>query len=281
MQKFIDFRIQFQLVPVWPAPEVHIIMFISYLSSENFAPSTINSHVSALSFVHNINGWDNPTDSFLIKKLKEGCRRVNHRVDSRLPITPSLLSKLVKILPVICKSSYEVQLFTAAFLLAFFGFLRVGEFASTDRSGTNDFKLIARDDIAVSGSCLSLRIRYSKTDQRGVQSWLRIEGSSTPHLCPVLAVTNFLESRPQGSGPLFIHFNRQVLSSYQFSFVLKEGIKQIGLSPASFSSHSFRIGAATTAAMSGFSEELIKTYGRWKSSAFQVYIRPNMISMFE
>ena len=127
VDKFIDFRSQVQLPQIWPVPDAHVIMFISFLSIGNFAPSTINSHISALAFVHNVYGWPNPTNNFLIKKMKEGLRRYNSRMDGRLPITPVLLQRLISCLPLICKSSYEVLLFRAAFLLLFFfGFLRIG-----------------------------------------------------------------------------------------------------------------------------------------------------------
>ena len=39
------------------------------------------------------------------------------------------------------------------------------------------------------------------------------------------------------------------------------------------SGHSFQIGAATTAAACGLPESLIKTLGRWESSAYMLYIR--------
>ena len=214
---------------------------------------------------------------FSLKKIKEGLRRNNSRMDGRLPITAALLllQRLISCLPLICKSSYEVLLFRAAFLLAFFGFLRIGEFARTANNQNQDFKLIADSDLRVSGSTLWLKIRYSKTDQQGVTSSLQIEGSSNPHLCPVLAISQYLSSRPLFHGPLFIHLGGEVLKSCQFSHILKEAIKLVGLSPSSFSSHSFRIGAATTAATSGFPDEMIKKFGRWKSSAFEIYIRPH------
>ena len=269
---FIEFRSQFGLEDLWPVPEAHILLFISFLSVKNFAPSTINSHIAALSFVHNVNGWGNPTDSFLVRKVKEGCRRSNRRSDERLPITPVILEQLIRVLPAICKSGYECQLFKAAFLLAFFGFLRVGELAST-RNNTDLNRLISVNDVSISGSSLELRIRFSKTDQRGHSYCIYIEGSRNQELCPVNALSIYLKSRPSKGGPLFIHFNGQVISSYQFTHVLKEGIKVLGLCPNSFGSHSFRIGAATSVAINGFPEETIKSLGRWKSASFKLYIR--------
>jgi hypothetical protein len=98
------------------------------MSSSGYAPSSISSHVSALSFAHKINGCPDPTEGFIVKKLKEGAKRMNPRVDSRLPITQSILRQIIHTLPSVCNSQFEVVLFRAAFLLAFFGFLRVSEF---------------------------------------------------------------------------------------------------------------------------------------------------------
>jgi hypothetical protein len=46
-----------------------------------------------------------------------------------------------------------------------------------------------------------------------------------------------------------------------------------GLNLKNYKSHSFRIGAATTAWAKGFSEEQIQQIGRWNSEAFKKYIR--------
>ena len=40
-----------------------------------------------------------------------------------------------------------------------------------------------------------------------------------------------------------------------------------------FTLHSFRVGAATTAASLGFPEYMIKALGRWSSDAYKVYVK--------
>ena len=280
VEKFIMFRTQYQLSQCWPVGSQHIAAFIAFLSIEGFAPASINLSISALTFVHKINGWQDPSDNFFIKKLKEGCRRKNPREDARLPISPVILQAIINKLTSICKSLYEAEMFKAAFLLAFFGFLRVGEFSKTGNQATYNSRVIAVDDVEISGSSMLITIRGSKTDQRGATAQLKIDSSSYLELCPVKAMAEYLKSRPVGKGPLFIHFNRETLTSRQFTRMLKEGIKLIGLCPTYFSAHSLRIGAATAAASSGFSDDVIKKMGRWKSDAFQVYIRPqSMVSI--
>ncbi len=226
VEKFIEFRIQFALDRIWPIPEAHILLFISFLSKNGYAPSTINSYMAALSFVHKVNGWQNSTETFLVKKLKEGCRRNKRKSDGRLPITPELLGHLAKVLPSICKSLYEAQLFKAAFLLAFFGFLRVGEISRTNNQQDTS-RLISINDVSISNSSLNLRIRYSKTDQCGNSFCLQIEGSTNVEMCPVTALSIYLKARPSLEGPLFIHFNGETITSAQFSHVLKRRDKVV------------------------------------------------------
>ena len=54
---------------------------------------------------------------------------------------------------------------------------------------------------------------------------------------------------------------------------VKEALSQVGVDCTAYSGHNFCIGAATTAAKWGISDATIKMLGRWKSSAYQVYIK--------
>ena len=53
---------------------------------------------------------------------------------------------------------------------------------------------------------------------------------------------------------------------------LRQMFSAAGLS-GNFSSHSFRIGAATVAAHNGVPDNLIQSLGRWSSDVYQLYIR--------
>ena len=52
-----------------------------------------------------------------------------------------------------------------------------------------------------------------------------------------------------------------------------------GLDPTKYKAHSFRIGAATTAADMGMSETQIQSMGIWKCTALRCFIRIPMLQM--
>ena len=54
---------------------------------------------------------------------------------------------------------------------------------------------------------------------------------------------------------------------------MQTALRKTGLQASEFTGHSFRIGAATTAARKGMEDSLIQTLGRWKSAAYLAYIK--------
>ena len=53
---------------------------------------------------------------------------------------------------------------------------------------------------------------------------------------------------------------------------VRDALKVAGIECSKYCGHSFRIGAATTAATRGMEDALIKTLERWKSLAYLEYI---------
>ena len=116
---------------------------------------------------------------------------------------------------------------------------------------------------------LRVYLKASKTDpfRVGVHIYVGRTGNT---LCPVTAVLYYMVARGRSSGPFFKFENGTPLTRMKFVDKVKEALSVAGVDCTAYSGHSFRIGAATTAAERGISDATIKMLGRWKSSAYQV-----------
>ena len=79
--------------------------------------------------------------------------------------------------------------------------------------------------------------------------------------------------RPQIEGPLFVREDSTLLSREDFIRAVHQALQEAGMNPSLYAGHSFRMGAATTAAVAGIPAHTIKRLGRWSSEAYQVYIK--------
>ena len=162
--------------------------------------------------------------NFLVIKMLEGMRRLNKTNDSRLPITPILLEKILFMLPAVCFNRYEALLFQAAYSLAFFAFLRVGEICLS--VGNVKDSILQLNDVSFhpDKSKLFLEFRRSKTDQtaNGVTMCINEIGG---RVCPIKCLREYLHVRSKGKGPLFCHVGGEPLTRSQFSSVLDKALK--------------------------------------------------------
>ena len=154
-----------------------------------------------LKFFIKINNWPDVTQHFVVNKLLEGSMRVKgSQEDSRLPITKPLLAKILNVLPQVCTSIFETKLFSASFLLAFCGFLRVGEVSC--KSGGPDHT-IQFHDFKILQESIEFPIALSKNDQAGKGFTISI-AKQPSNICPVKAMREYLMVRPPVQGPLFV-----------------------------------------------------------------------------
>ena len=127
-------------------------------------------------------------------------------------------------------------------------------------------------DSHISPSYITVIIRRSKNDPFAVGAKLHLGRTGLP-LCPVSALLCYLAIRPPQQGPLFLFKDDSTFSRPRLVISLRKALSEVGVDPSGYNGHSFRIGAATTAARMGVNDSLIQTLGRWKSSAFVHYIR--------
>ncbi|KAJ8300326.1 hypothetical protein KUTeg_021845 [Tegillarca granosa] len=197
INQFRKFRAMAALGDLWPAPLDHIMLFIAYLSRQSRTASTISSYMAALSFIHKINNWSDPSHTFLVTKALEGMKRLRPQKDCRAPITIEFLQKIYCELPNVCLSYYEVLLFRSAYTLAFFGLFRVGELVFTTNSMANRPLLYSDINFSTSQgrSMLTVQLRFSKTDQRGKSCRVHLAELRNNPICPVSNVREFLRKR--------------------------------------------------------------------------------------
>lgn len=278
LYSFQRFRTIYKLPELWSPTVEQIVMFISWLSLQGLAHSTARLYVKAIGFQCKMKNVTDVSRHYVVEKALEGFKRSSCGTprDCRLPITPNLLHRILSVIPVVCLNLYESSLFSAAFSLAFAAFLRVSELAVKNIKSVSNVLLMSDVDVNEKEGMVKIVIRYSKTDQCGVGAVVIIRRTGSD-LCAVTRLIEFLKRRPPINGPFFCHLNGKPLTRYQFSAVLKKSICGFGPHYGKFTSHSFRIGAATAAAMAGYSVETIKKAGRWRSDAYRRYLKPESV----
>ena len=151
----------------------------------------------------------------------------------------------------------------AAATMCFLGFACREVVTPTDSSFDPNVHLTAGDmsvDSHSSPSYLAVRIKASKTDpfRQGVTMYL---GRTNYCICPVAAVLSYLIKKEWTPGPLFTFIDGHYLTRNKFVKAVRDAVVVSGIGPSKYAGHSFRIGAATTAASSGVQDSLIMTMG--------------------
>ena len=233
------------------------------------SPNTIQTKLSAISFIHRIQDISEPVSSNLVHQTMIAIRKGNICTDVRLPITITLLDRLCRSLQETCLSHYHRIMYNSMFLLAFFALLRVGEFTISQAGVLNNLQL-SQIHYHCEDNSLGITFTHFKHSNGRVHT-IRID--SLIDNCPVKAMLSYLNIRGLSPGPLFIDSIGSPISRHVFNQQLNRCLNFLSLSPSVYKTHSFRIGAATYAASLGWSDAKIRHMGRWNSNAFHKYIR--------
>ena len=267
-------------VPVpFPVSEHTLMYFVAYLHQEGLAPGTVKSYLSAVRHSQICLGFGDPGIGVMprLEYVIKGSKRLAGSVSSRtrLPITPHILRQLKRVWMAF-PDSHNASTLWAASCMCFFGFLRAGEVVVPDDTCYDSASHLSYGDVKInnreSPQFLTIQIKASKTDpfRQGVTVYI---GRATEELCPVAAILNYMVRRGSTSGPFFKFSDGRLLTRERFVKAVRTALDHAGIASAHYAGHSFRIGAATTAAQCGMQDSLIKTLGRWKSSAYLVYVR--------
>ena len=153
---------------------------------------------------------------------------------------------------------------------AFYAFLRIGEI-TVFKQAPEVIQLSQLSKLSnTSGFIASVRFTFHQFKRHYNQSPISMIISRQAGVCPVETLLRYCSVRGLVPEPLFQHLNGVPVTQTEW---LARVIKYCGLDSTRYKGHSFRIGAASHAAASGYSDTQIRLLGRWQSDAFKRYIR--------
>eukprot|EP00741_Cyanophora_paradoxa_P014502 tig00020801_g13986.t1 len=285
-REFIEFCLQRGLHDrqgsVLPASEATLCFFAAHLFRRGgVAPPSIRTYITAVQSLHVDSGFSTFWGSMpRLARLLEGIARVADPRPKlrRDPITRGQLSDLAQYAA--AHPSPETRLLWAAFSTAFFGFFRCSEVCAVRLPVPDPARLFQRRDLRFftdeGESFARLRLKKSKTDQRGQGCDVDIPhvgGLECAH-CALEALALSWTGPARPDAYIFAHAaTGQPLTRSELHAALRNWLHALGYAADPLLPHSFRIGAATAAFEAGLPDYAIQLLGRWRSDAFQLYIR--------
>lgn len=223
---FLDFSTRYcgTAFPQLPLSVSDIVLFVAYLSAKKLASSTISTYISALSYVHKIGSFSDPTKAFVVQKIMTAQSRLCSKPDIRLPITRSILHKLVLALSHTITPAYHILLFQTMFLVAFYGFFRVGELTIKTperRHSVLQFQSLSFLKSRSEVQAAKLVITDYKHNTTGRPFSIIIHRDSTVQFCPVEFLLRWCRVRGSNSGPLFCLADGSAVKTDVFTWHLK------------------------------------------------------------
>ena len=281
MKRFHSFCLRFNVENPFPLSEHLLCCFASFLADQGLAPQTGKSYMSALRSMQISLGLPDPREQSslpVLKRVQAGIRRARMIKGAttriRLPITAPVLWRIRDALQA-SSHPHRVVLWAIA-CTAFFGFFRLGELLPEKAAPANPALAFSWDDVAIDDQAnpqvIRLHLRHSKCDQFGNGADIFL-GRTGAGVCPVAALLGYMVVRGDRPGIFFCKADGHTVTKAWFIEQLRPVLGDVGLPQHQYAGHSFRIGAATTAALAGVADSTIQALGRWSSAAFLQYIR--------
>lgn len=201
--------------PPLPITPTCIPLFISYLSFRKLACSTTISYLSAISYVHKIKHFNDPTKSYLFEKLLTALSR-QQPSDIHLSITRPILPQLIFSVTFSNSSLFQCSLFSGMFLVAFYGLFLVRELAS--KSTQFACSVVQYSNLTflfcqgqLQGAKITITEYKHNTSRRPFDILLAKDVSSP--FCPVTALFHYCNIRGNRPRPLFCHTDQTPISA--------------------------------------------------------------------
>ncbi|KAJ3716895.1 hypothetical protein C8R42DRAFT_545243, partial [Lentinula raphanica] len=248
---------------------------------EPVAVSTVKSYISGIRAWHFAQGWPDPLSESDHERLNFSLRGLTKAFGARTrPIRPPITLKMLEALAdtLVMTDPFDACIWAMA-TAAFWGMMRFGEVAVKSRSCFDVDKHLRRVDAIVGHDLdgveyIKLELRHAKTAKPGEIQSIFLTGDSG--LSPIRALRNLARVVPAGSSdPLFSwrdkDKNIRPMTKAKALGRINEILQAHGWGTTF--GHSFRIGGASYYLAQKIDPEIVRLAGRWKSMAYETYIR--------
>jgi integrase len=241
-----------------PATSEYIIAYLQK-NAAILNPRTLSRRLTALKQWHLCQGFSDPTNHPMVRKTLAGIMNVHGIPKNKaLALTVEQFAQTVKILS---DSDLLINYRDSALLqIGFFGAFRRSELVN-----------IKVEHIKELREGMEILIPRSKTDQIGQGKICAIPYGNKDKLCPVTALTRWLNKANIKNGAVFRTITKNnilgdtALVAESVTLILRKTIAKLNtLNAKKFSSHSLRRGFATAASKNGASLPSIMRQGRWQ-----------------
>lgn len=289
VRSFISFVDAHNIRPAFPATVQTLCLWLTFLASppSSLTLGTCKVYLSAVITRHIELGLHHPLADAppMLTRIMAGIKRMGaHPSRPKLPITTAMLATMRPHLRLQHRSDI---LLWAMMWTATTGLLRISEFAT--RGNTDTTRILCLHQLtfydhaerpytpieAVSADhevrYALLRLTASKTDP--FRAGVDIVLSAPTTLAALLAYAAHLLPTSNPTTPLFHHPDRTAVTRTWLMKRVEGLLRQTGCDSRLYSSHSFRKGGAVSLQAKGVGDSLVRRSGRWKSDAFNLYVR--------
>jgi integrase len=260
----------------YDATSEQVALYVVHLHNQKIRAKTIRSHLSSIAFNFQSLQLSPPTVSFSISKLLASYTKSDPPPLVRKPITHDILKLLVSALAKMPNTKHDRVMFTSLFTLMYHALLRISEVTPSKK---HDHNLKSKQISTTGAKNQKLTISF-KTFKFSTPGITQINISPTSNnICPVMTYLRYQRIKSPKSNLSFSRSDGSPLTPALVTKQLRSLLAFIKLPSADFYNHSFRIGKATDMARQGFTDTQICMAGRWSSSAFKKYIKPQLLQL--
>jgi hypothetical protein len=260
--------------PVDPTPDT--LSFFTVYTAYHIKPDSVSTYLSGICqqlepFFPDVR---KSRRSVLVERTLKGCKRMRGTLTNRKRALT--VSDLVTVTNYYAQSdNYDDILFVTMLLTGFFALMRLGELSFPNDKSLRDWrKVTKRSSVIVTAVQYEFHLPSHKADPFFEGNRIIIRRDQFDQINPLQHFMTYLARRDHSfpaSSALWLTSKGTVPTRDFFIRRLRRFFTN------DIAGQSMRAGGATTLAENGVSPTIIQAIGRWKSEAFLMYIRKNLV----